>query len=230
MRVHCLRRWKAKKRKEPTKRKSGPHASVSPYLYGCVQPRRAAALSIPLESAMCSELAKGSSACEERKHSSYFWTQHHRSPSQSELRFLIIRNQKWERREKTSLAPPEAYPRGRIGSKALALFIPSLSWRGAITAKLTEAKEDAVAGNVFVPKIPHWLSKRERTERMPAQGPDVAPWGHVVPCSLSIGWGPAIKASASSRCGQKGTFQRSWLSKQTWLKQQNLQEGKQGWL
>ena len=106
----------------------------------------------------------------------------------------------------------------------------SLSWRGAITAKLTEAKEDAVTGNVFVPKIPHWLSKRERTERMPAQGPDVAPWGDVVPCSLSIGWDPAIKASASSRCGQKGTFQRSWLSKQTWLKQQNLQEEKQGWL
>lgn len=45
--------------------------SVS-YLYGYVQPKRAAALSIPAESAMCSELAKRSSACEERKHSSYF--------------------------------------------------------------------------------------------------------------------------------------------------------------
>ena len=76
-------------------------------------------------------------------------------------------------------------------------------------AKLTEAKEDAVTGNVFVPKIPHWLLNRERTERMPAQGPDVAPWGDLVPCSLSIGWDPAIKASASSRCGQKVTLQRS---------------------
>ena len=37
-------------------------------------------------------------------------------------------------------------------------------------AKLTEAKEDAVTGNVFVPKIPYWLLNRERTERMPAQG------------------------------------------------------------
>lgn len=37
--------------------------SVS-YLYGRVQPKRAVALSIPVESAMCSELAKGSSACE----------------------------------------------------------------------------------------------------------------------------------------------------------------------
>lgn len=99
--------------------------SVS-YLYGCVQPKAAAALSIPLKSAMCSELAKGSSACEERKHSSYFWTQHHRSQSRSELCFLIIRDQKWERRKKTSLAPPKAYPRGRIGTEALALFIPSL--------------------------------------------------------------------------------------------------------
>ena len=231
MRVHCLRRWKVKKRKEPTKRKSGPHASVSPYLYGCVQPRRAAALSIPLESAMCSELAKGSSACEERKHSSYFWTQHHQSPSQSELRFLIIRNQKWERRKKNKPGTSQGLSPWQDREQGASTFHSlSLSWRGAITAKLTEAKEDAVAGNVFVPKIPHWLSKRERTERMPAQGPDVAPWGHVVPCSLSIGWGPAIKASASSRCGQKGTFQRSWLSKQTWLKQQNLQEGKQGWL
>lgn len=35
-------------------------------------------------------------------------------------------------------------------------------------AKLTEAKEAAVAGNVFVPKIPHRLPNRKMAERMPA--------------------------------------------------------------
>lgn len=32
-------------------------------------------------------------------------------------------------------------------------------------AKLTEAKETAVAGNVFVPKIPHGLPNEKMAER-----------------------------------------------------------------
>lgn len=71
-------------------------------------------------------------------------------------------------------------------------------------AKLTEAKETAVAGNVFVPKIPHRLPNKKMAERTPEpRRLDVAPWGEVVPGSLSIGWAPTTKASASSRCGQK---------------------------
>ena len=46
--------------------------SVS-YVYGRVQPKRAVALRVPVESAVCSELAKGSGACEERKHSSFIF-------------------------------------------------------------------------------------------------------------------------------------------------------------
>lgn len=61
--------------------------SVS-YLYGRVQPKRAVALSIPVESAMCSELAKGSSACEERKHSSFIF-EHYIISLRADLNFVF---------------------------------------------------------------------------------------------------------------------------------------------
>lgn len=75
-------------------------------------------------------------------------------------------------------------------------------------AKLTEAQETAVAGNAFVPKIPHRLLSKKMAARTPAQSPkpgrpDVAPWGEVMACSLSIGGAPTTKSSALSRCDQK---------------------------
>lgn len=75
-------------------------------------------------------------------------------------------------------------------------------------AKLTEAQETAVAGNVFVPKIPQQLLNKKMVARTPARSPkpgrpDVAPWGEEMACSLSIGRAPTTKASASSRCDQK---------------------------
>lgn len=125
--------------------------------------------------------------------------------------FSIIRNQKWQRK-KQAWHLPRLIPVAGSGPRRQHFHSLSLSWRGAITAKLTEAKEDAVTGNVFVPKmLSHWFSNRERTERMPAQGPDVAPRGDLVPCSPVALAGILLTASASSRCGQKGTFQRSWL-------------------
>lgn len=43
-------------------------------------------------------------------------------------------------------------------------------------AKLTEARETAVAGNVFVPKIPHWLLNKTMAERTPDWSSEDRTW------------------------------------------------------
>lgn len=175
--------------KSQQRESQGPPASVSPTCMAGVQPKRAVALSIPVESAMCSEApAKGSSACEgEEAQLFYFWVLHHQSQSRSELCFLIIRNQKWQRRKKQAWHLPRLIPVAGSGPRRQHFSFPFSELKRYYNGKTHWSKgEDAVTGNnVFVPKIP-WFSNRERTERMPAQGPDVAPGGIWCPAASAL--------------------------------------------
>lgn len=91
---------------------------------------------------MCRELEKGKRAHEGRRHGFYFAILHHQSWGWSELCFLTARNQKWHKEgKKINSAADNACPGSRISTKVPALFLPSLKGRGAMMAKLTEARE-----------------------------------------------------------------------------------------
>lgn len=163
----------------------------------------------------------------------YFWILHHQSQSWSELCFLTIRNQKWhEEGKKQAWHLTRPIPVAGSGPRCQHFSFPLwveevLWWQNSLKQRRLQWLEMSLSLKYPTGfQTGGWL----RGCQPEARGPDVAPWGEVVPCSLSIGWDPTTKASASSRCGQKGTFQRPWLSKQTWLKQQYPWGEKQGGL